>query len=112
LLANPDPRIGGAPVRIEVTPVKAPQTAFVVASRVRLVFEGRPARDLYLLAGLMPVNFLYYGVPTETMDVVLTQLVQVTTGLVDAWRAGRPLPPRLLAVDRDIDADANVLATV
>ena len=116
------PRVGGVPVQLRVELVRDPQTAHIVASRVRFYFQpdaNTPAaykklkghtRDLYLLGGLTPINFLFYGVPTETMDAILAQLMQVAAGLVR--RTGEKpgsLPAELLAVDQQIDADARLL---
>jgi hypothetical protein len=59
------------------------------------------------LGNLTPINFLFYGVPTECIDEVLTQLVSLAFGAVLA-PAGS-LPNRLLAVDRDVDSAARLL---
>ncbi len=109
--------IRGIPVTVRIVPFKDPQTGLVQGNRVRFQFSeppgmsnpapAMPFKDLYLLGDLMPVNFLYYGVPAEIIDEVLRQLLQLSTGFVRALRQNRPLPPRLLAVDREIDADAN-----
>lgn len=112
LLHSPAPEIGGRRVGIEVSPVATAHSRMVVASRVHLEIQGGRGKTLYLLAGLMPVNFLHFGVPTETMDRVLEQLLRVSSGLIERWRAGEPLPPRLLAVDRDVDAEARALSAV
>lgn len=116
------PTVGGVPVQLSVELVRDPQTAHIVASRVRFRFQPdakTPAaykklkgqtRDLYLLGGLTPINFLFYGVPTETMDAILAQLMQVAGGLVarTTEKAGS-LPAALLAVDQHVDADARLL---
>ena len=58
----------------------------------------------------MPINFLYYGIPGEIVDEVMAQLFTVSCGLVQRQRsAASKLPPRVMAIDRDIDADANPL---
>ncbi len=127
LVDSPRPAVRGIPVSIRIAPFKDPQTGLVQGNRVRFRFKEQagdqaqgqarvpsrprvqPARckDLYLLGDLMPINFLYYGVPAEIIDEVLCQLLQLSTGFIRAVRENRPLPPRLLAVDREIDADAN-----
>ncbi len=114
------PKIGGVPVELGVQPVRDPQTAHIVASRVRIFFQPEAGdkknaklknvtRDLYLLGGLTPINFLFYGVPTETMDPILGQLIQVAAGLVERVREKAALPSKLLAVDGEVDADARLL---
>ena len=66
-----------------------------------------PDKRLVFLANLTPVNFLFYGVPTEVMDRVMAQLMRATLGLVRAVRRRPRLPARLYAVDRDV-ADADL----
>lgn len=70
-----------------------------------------PLKDkiIYLLGELMPINFLYYGIPREIVDEVMAQLFTVSCGLVRRQRSADTLPPRLLALDREIDTDANPL---
>ena len=63
-------------------------------------------RSLVFLEELTPVNFLFYGVPTEIIDVVLAQLISATLTLV-AFPAIK-LEPRMYAVDYDPEATANV----
>jgi hypothetical protein len=76
---------------------------------VDVAFKDEPARNksLYLMGQLMPINFLYYGIPREIIDAVMAHLFRVSCGLIRRCTQGEKLPPRLLAVDRDIDADAN-----
>jgi hypothetical protein len=111
------PTIGDIPVTIRIAPIKDPQSGLVQGNKVRIHFkepvsvngQAKPLthKDLYLLGDLMPINFLYYGVPAEIIDEVLCQLLQLSTGFVRALRENRPLPPQLLAVDHEIDADAK-----
>lgn len=51
----------------------------------------------------MPVNFLYYGVARETVDMVIAQLLEVAAGMVVRTRDGGSLPCRLLALDSQAD---------
>jgi len=59
--------VNGVPVRVETAPINDPQTGLNQGRRIRFSFPAGgaalPVRDFYLLADLMPVNFLYYGVP-------------------------------------------------
>lgn len=111
LQLSPAPEIAGTPVHVSVAQLKDPQTGVVQGNRVRLLFGhtpacGLPYKDLYLLGDLMPLNFLYYGVPTELMDLVFTQLMRLILGFTDKVARGEPLPCRVLAVDREIDEQA------
>jgi len=71
----------------------------------RFAKAAAPEKRLVFLANLTPVNFLFYGVPTEVMDRVMAQLLRATLGLVRAVQRRPKLPARLYAVDRDV-ADA------
>jgi len=103
-----NPTIDGVEVRIESEPIRDPQTSMIQGTVVRFTGD-RFTRQLCLLGNLTPINFLYYGVPTETMDDVLGLLLSLTAGVVARSGNGSPLPKRLLAVDRQIDADGNDL---
>ena len=61
----------------------------------------------YLLSDLTPVNFLFYGVPTETMDIIIRQLTTVGLGMVDQFKKNQLPPPGLYAVDKEIDEWGN-----
>ncbi|MFA6584269.1 MAG: hypothetical protein WCS77_08230 [Elusimicrobiaceae bacterium] len=112
LQSSEKPMLGDMPVKIAVTPLKDPQTGVIHGNKVRIIFEtvprcGLPFKDLYLLGDLMPLNFLYYGVPTELMDLIFAQLMKLTLGFAGKVNAGEPVPARLLAIDRDIDEKAD-----
>lgn len=111
LLQTPSPAVGGVPVELAVRTVEDPRTGRYYAQRYRISGRHHSARwskEVVFLAHLTPVNFLFYGVPTELIDEVLAQLLSVSLGLVR--RASElELAPRLHAVDRDIDADGEPL---
>jgi hypothetical protein len=66
-------------------------------------------RSLVFMQDLMPVNFLFYGCPTEIIDDVLAQLVSASLALL---RQAATLPlPRLYAVDFDPEASEAVFAS-
>jgi hypothetical protein len=106
------PEISGDPVRITTMPVRDLQTGILQAQKVSITFENKskPGKNIYLLGGLTPINFLYYGIPREIIDNVMSQLLSVSAGLVDHTRRGELLPSQLLAVDHEIDMDANLTA--
>ncbi len=63
-------------------------------------------KNLLFLNNLMPVNFLFYGVTTEVIDEVLSQIVSASVTL---QRKAAQLPnPRLYAVDFDRIASLGV----
>jgi len=113
-----EPKIGGIPVSLEIESVRDPQTRVSQGRSVRVTFHPdtdiKPGtsltRNLYLFADLMPINFLYYGTPCEVTDHVMKQLIQVSVGLVrQCVEKENHLPPQLLSVDHQIDADVNQL---
>lgn len=106
------PEIAGEPVRITRLPVRDLQTGVLQGHRVSIAFENTsiPAKNLYLLGGLTPINFLYYGIPREIIDGVMSQLLRVSIGMINHYRSGHPLAARLLAVDHQINVDADPLS--
>jgi len=100
--------IDGLPVTLEMLDIRDPQTGIIQGGHFRLTLRGSegPGSDLvkniYLLAGGMPVNFLYYGVPSEMFDRVLDQLVRLSCWLTDSFRDGNRPERRLLALDEEI----------
>jgi len=60
-----------------------------------------PAKNLYLIAEGCPINFLFYGVTTEIVELVLTQLVASGVSLTKKYSH---LKPALYAVDYSIEA--------
>ncbi len=105
LLAARAPHVDGRPLAIVPHDVIDPQSGRAYGSAVTLSFgAGRTRRDVTLvfIANLTPVNFLFYGVPTEAMDAVMAQLLRTATSLVRDVASSRPPAPRLYAVDRDI----------
>jgi len=103
-----NPKIGGSRARVSVTSFRDLQTGVLQGYQASVDFPDDPSKNkiLCLLGELMPINFLYYGIPREVVDEVMAQLFTVSCGLVKRQRSADPLPPKLLAVDREIDADA------
>lgn len=108
---TPNARIGGRPVSADFKPLRDLQTGILQGYEIRLAFTDQPScgKILYLLGEGMPLNFLYYGIPREIVDEVMAQLFCVSCGLIRRLRAAAALPPALLAVDREIDANADLL---
>lgn len=107
-LHEANPRIGGTAARIETLELSDPLTGRLFGHRYRFHLGARPARDVIFLANLTPVNFMFYGVPTELIDEVLAQLLSCSLGLVRR-SARAKIPTRLHAVDRDITASGDPL---
>jgi hypothetical protein len=66
-------------------------------------------KKLYLLGDLTPINFLFYGVPTEMMDSILKQLVQLTLVIKDRYHKGSLPIADIYALDHQIDEEGNFL---
>jgi S-adenosylhomocysteine hydrolase len=111
LLQSPSPAVQGRAASVVVEELLDPRTARVYAQRYVITIDGvNGPRALICLSNLTPVNFLFYGVPTEIIDHVLAQLLSVSLGL--RRRTGDPtLESRLHAVDLDIDPDGRPLIT-
>lgn len=107
LTRSDTPAIGGREVAIVVEEMLDPRTARLYGHRWQFTFAGDGrTRTILALGHLTPINFLFYGVATELIDEVLTELVTLTLGAVGNARE-KGAPPRLLAVDRDVDAHAR-----
>jgi hypothetical protein len=106
LQVSDNPAVGGIPVRIQIDPIRDPQTSVIQGSCVKIIFSENKSVNLHLLGGLTPINFLYYGVPTETMDPVLAQLLQLSGGFIKNHESGVSYKPMLHAIDYEITADA------
>ncbi|MEE9913452.1 MAG: hypothetical protein K4571_17205 [Deltaproteobacteria bacterium] len=106
-----DPQVNGKTVQVDFGSLRDLQTGILQGSRVSIAFPDDPSRNktFYLLAEGMPINFLYYGIPGEIVDEVMAQLFTLSCGLAERERSGDPLCPALLAVDYDIDVNANPL---
>jgi S-adenosylhomocysteine hydrolase len=108
-----DPTVAGHRVTFTVSRIVDPLTGRTYGQRYRIapVDDAAPfrAKELLLLAQLTPVNFLFYGVPTELIDEVLGQLLTASLGLVRRASRGA-LPPRVVAVDHEIDENGEPLS--
>ncbi|EMM78999.1 hypothetical protein [Leptospira santarosai] len=105
-----DKRIGGYPVRLEFDRILDPQSGIDQGGKVSFFVSKEDAeieKTFFLLSDLSPINFLFYGVPTEGMDAIIGQLASVTLGMADQSKNGKPLPPELYAVDHEIDIWGN-----
>ena len=67
-------------------------------------------KNVIFLNNLMPINFLFYGVPSEIIDQTLAQLISVTANL--HRQAPKINRPRVFAVDYDRIASENVYGAI
>lgn len=102
LATQPAPVVAGAAATVSIAEIFDPKSGAQQGRSVRLAFGGKTV-TLHLLADLMPVNFLYYGVPSETMNHVMNELLRLT-----ALLARKPFPSALLALDHELGIDGSL----
>ncbi len=100
-LRSPRPLSNGETPHITLSGIHDPKTGIHQGRSARMRL-GAKTVHLHLLADLMPINFLYYGVPSETMNQVMRELLDMGTLLARRHSDGSPLQPSLLALDHDI----------
>ncbi|MDF3820704.1 hypothetical protein P3G55_12375 [Leptospira sp. 96542] len=104
------PRIQNHEVRISFTRMLDPQTQMDLGSHIRFEISTlKIEKHLYLLSDGSPVNFLFFGVPTESMDPIISQLASVSLGMVNFHKTNTLPKPDLYAVDHQIDVWGNKL---
>jgi hypothetical protein len=116
LLKVRNPTIRDIPCRIEGDELHDPQTGKLLGQKYRFTLKAAGAeagrevqKEIFFLGNLMPINFLYYGVPGEIMGLVLAQLLRCSIGLVQRVASGLVRGKSIWAVDRDIDMDGRPL---
>ncbi len=107
LAIGPTPLVAGQPAQVSIAEIFDPKTGARQGCSARLEFGGKTV-TLHLLADLMPVNFLYYGVPSETMNHVMNELLQMAAWLARRSAAGPPFPAALLALDHELGRDGTL----
>lgn len=103
-----NPNILTEDLSIQISKILDPQTLMNQGSLVKLKSK-KVEKNLYFLGDLSPINFLYYGVPTETMDKILAQLIQISLGMVKNYNAKNIPEKGIYAVDKEIDEWGNLL---
>lgn len=105
-------KIGGYPARLEFDRILDPQSGIDQGGKVTF-FVNKDGQEIektfFLLSDLSPINFLFYGVPTEGMDAIIGQLASAALGMADQNKKGKRLDPGLYAVDHQIDAWGNLI---
>ncbi len=112
LSMSKNPKVGDFHATLQFERIKDPQSNIDQGGIVRFVLEKdnqKIEKIFYLLSDLTPINFLFYGVPTETMDIIIRQLTTVGLGMVAQFQTNRLPPPGLYAVDNEIDEWGNQL---
>lgn len=84
-------------------------------ARYQFVINGKngakaQTKNVIFLNNLMPINFLFFGVPTEIIDQTLAQLLSVTANL--HRQAPKIDMPRVFAIDYDRIASENVYGAI
>ncbi|BDA80502.1 hypothetical protein LPTSP3_g34320 [Leptospira kobayashii] len=112
LYQSSTPAIGNIPIRLVIDRIIDPQTGMDLGGKVSFLFESKKQaveKTLFLLSDGSPINFLFYGVPTESMDPIITQLTTVALGMVSLYKTNSLPKPALYAVDHQIDKWGNPL---
>jgi hypothetical protein len=110
LALEKEPKISGIPVILKFERIRDPQSNIDQGGIVKFFIEKngiKIEKHFYLLSDLTPVNFLFYGVPTETMDMIIRQLTTVSLGLIHQFQTGELPEPGLYAIDSEIDEWGN-----
>ncbi|MBM9575955.1 hypothetical protein JWG45_02205 [Leptospira sp. 201903070] len=105
-------KIGGFPAKLEFDRILDPQSGIDQGGKVTFCVNKNGQeieKTFFLLSDLSPINFLFYGVPTEGMDAIIGQLASATLGMADQSKKGKLLEPGLYAVDHQIDSWGNPL---
>lgn len=98
------PSIQGKSISIHFDRILDPQTQMELGSKISFeILDQKIKKEVYLISDGSPVNFLFFGVPTESMDPIISQLASVSLGMVDLFQKQSLYPPDLYAVDRQID---------
>lgn len=95
-------KIQGVGVTVTSKRIIDPQSQMDQGALVRILGTGFERR-LFLLGDLSPINFLYYGAPTEIMDSIISQLLTSSLGMATQNKNHLLPAPDLYAVDHQIN---------
>ena len=115
ILEAPTVDLLGRETTVAKIDLKDALTKRTFGARYQFVITGKDGakaqtRNVIFLNNLMPINFLFYGVPTEIIDQTLAQLISVTVNLHrQAHRIDRP---RVFATDYDRIASEHVYGAI
>ncbi|TGL51673.1 hypothetical protein EHQ59_12365 [Leptospira kemamanensis] len=104
LNSSETPKLNGKDVKISFHRILDPQTQMDLGSKILFqVPDLQLEKEIYLISDGSPVNFLFFGVPTESMDPIISQLASVSLGMVNQHKTKNLPKPELYAVDHQID---------
>lgn len=104
------PKISTFDLKLHFDRILDPQTQMELGSKINFEIPSQKiSKDIFLISDGSPVNFLFFGVPTESMDPIISQLASASLGMANLFQ-NRKLPkPDLYAVDHQIDVWGNLL---
>ncbi len=109
-LLSSDKKLGSVPLQIRVERIIDPQTQMDLGAKIQMIWKSgsnQKSKNVFLISDGSPVNFLFYGVPTESMDPIIAQLISASLGMVKHWAKNTMPLPKLYAVDHEIDEWGN-----
>ncbi|PJZ47061.1 hypothetical protein [Leptospira brenneri] len=99
-----NPKLGTEDLQISFHRILDPQTQMDLGSRILFKIPKREIeKEVFLISDGSPVNFLFFGVPTESMDPIISQLASVSLGMINYYKSENLPNPDLYAVDHQID---------
>ncbi len=99
-----NPKLGGEDLEISFQRILDPQTQMDLGSKIVFRIDKKQIeKEVYLISDGSPVNFLFFGVPTESMDPIISQLASVSLGMVHYYKTQNLPKPDLYAVDHQIN---------
>jgi hypothetical protein len=106
LNVSENPMVAGIKVKLEIDRILDPQTQMDLGGKILFRFEKdneQIEKIIYLLSDGSPINFLFFGVPTESMDPIISQLTTASLGMVNHYKSGTLPQPKLYAIDHTIN---------
>lgn len=99
-----NPKLDGEDLTISFGRILDPQTQMDLGSKIIFKINKKQIeKEVFLISDGSPVNFLFFGVPTESMDPIISQLASVSLGMVNFYKTKKLPEPNLYAVDHQID---------
>lgn len=106
LNGSENPMIQNTSVKIEIERILDPQTQMDLGGKFIFKFPKNGMeheKTIFLLSDGSPINFLFFGVPTESMDPIISQLTTASLGMVNLFKTQKLPLPKLYAVDHTIN---------
>lgn len=98
------PKLGGEDLVISFGRILDPQTQMDLGSKIIFKINKKQIeKEVFLISDGSPVNFLFFGVPTESMDPIISQLASVSLGMINYYKSKNLPNPDLYAVDHQIN---------